>query len=332
MSAIRIGFIGTGGNGRGHVKAMAQVAAAEVTAFADISDESLQLGLGVLGRAVPTFHDYREMLDKVPLDGVVISTPHTLHFEQVMTCLDRGLHVLIEKPMTCTSAHARAIIRKQEETGKVVLVGYQRHYEPRFRWVRQQLQDGVLGRLTFIQCFQGQNWLRDQEGKWRQQPELGGGGQLNDSGSHLVDVVLWLTGLAAAEVSAYVDNRGKAVDVNSAVNVHFTNGAVGNISILGDQVARGMWEDITIAGEKGVIWMRQGGQTHMAVADAMQTRQITDFGAAPATNKDLNFVETILGRAENQVPPLCGLRVIELTEAVWRAAAAGGGPVPVEGE
>ena len=50
---------------------------------------------------VPTFSDYTKMLKQVELDGVVIATPHTLHCEQIMTCLKAGLHVLSEKPMVC---------------------------------------------------------------------------------------------------------------------------------------------------------------------------------------------------------------------------------------
>lgn len=325
---IRVGFIGTGGNARGHIAAVAALPNVSIGGFADPSAESLQAAIERLGREVPTFADYKELIANVPLDAVVISTPHTLHYEQVMYALDHGLHVQVEKPMTCTSAHAREVIAKQKETGKVVSVGYQRHFEPRFRWVREQIASGRIGRVTFIQCFQSQNWLRGQRGKWRQVPELSGGGQLNDSGSHLVDIILWVTGLEAEEAMAYIDNRGVPVDVNSAINVRFTNGAIGNISIVGDQVARGMWEDITIAGEKGIMWLRQGGQLWIADEENPEPTQVTEFGE-PMGHKDENFIQAIRGEAEIQVPPICGLRVIELTEAVWRAAESGG-PVKVE--
>ncbi len=325
---IRLGFIGTGGNARGHVAQMNRLADVEIVAFADPSAQSLKLATERLGRSVPTFGDYREMIEGSKLDAVVISTPHTLHYEQAMYALEHGLHVEVEKPMACTSAHARALVQKQRETGKVLCIGYQRHFEPRFRWVRDQIASGRIGRVTFLQCFQSQNWLRSQRGSWRVDPGLGGGGQLNDSGSHLVDIVLWITGLEAMEASAYIDQRGERVDINAAVNVRFTNGALGNISIVGDQVAKGMWEDVTIAGDKGIIWMRQGGQVWIATEEALEPTQVTDFGPAIG-GKDQNLVDAILGRAQVQVPPICGLRVIELTEAVWRAAEQGH-PVAVE--
>lgn len=328
QDTIRVGFIGTGGNARGHIAAMDKIAGVEVGAFADPSEASLQQAEERLGRRVETFYDYKEMVDQVPLDAVVISTPHTLHYEQVAYCLSKGLHVQVEKPMTCTSADARSLISQVEATGKVLCIGYQRHFEPRFRWVKEQIDSGKLGRITFTQCFQGQNWLRSQQGKWRLDPALSGGGQLNDSGSHLVDILLWITGLEAEEVSAFVDFRGEQVDINSAVNVRFTNGAVGNISILGDQVASGMWEDVTIAGEKGIIWLRQGGRAWISTEDAPDATEVTDFGVSVG-NKDENFIAAIRDGAEVQVPPICGLRVIELTEAVWRSAERSA-PVKVE--
>jgi predicted dehydrogenase len=319
LSEIRVGFIGTGGNGRGHIAANTKIPGVTIAAFADPSAESLSLALERAGFPVPTFSSAEEMIAQVPLDAVVISTPHTLHFQQVMYALDHGLHVLVEKPMVCSSADARAVIAKQKETGKVVCLGYQRHFEPRFRWVREQIASGRIGRVTFIQCFQSQNWLRNQQGKWRLEPEMSGGGQLNDSGSHLVDIILWVTGLEAEEVTAYVDNRRSRVDVNSAISVRFTNGAIGNISVVGDQVANRMWEDVTIAGDRGIMWLRQGGNLFIATEGALEPTRVTDFGPAVG-NKNENFIQAIRGAAQVQVPPVCGLRVIELTEAVWRAA------------
>ena len=322
---IRIGFIGTGGNARGHIRTVAGLEGTEVVAFADPSEAALEAAQERLDKPVPTYSDYIEMLDSEKLDGVVISTPHTLHYEQVMAALDRGIHVEIEKPMACTSAHAREIMQKQEETGLVVLIGYQRHYDQRFRWVRQKIAEGLIGRVTLTHVFQGQNWLRSQQGAWRLVPELSGGGQLNDSGSHVVDILLWITDLEAEEMFAFVDNRGEKVDINSAVTVKYTNGAVGTITIVGDQVASGMWEDITIAGENGIMWMPQDGRLMVSTEDQPKPTEVTDFSDADLYpgGKDQNFIDAIRGEGEVQVPPICGLRVIELTEACWRAAESG---------
>ncbi len=117
------------------------------------------------------------------------------------------------------------------------------------------IQSGQIGKLTFVAALQGQEWLRGTKGTWRQKPELSGGGQLNDSGSHLVDIILWVSDLQPATVFAQIDNRGSKVDILSSLTVQFKDGAIGTISIVGD--APGWWEEITFYGEKGAVYVRR---------------------------------------------------------------------------
>ena len=79
-----------------------------------------------------------------------------------------------------------------------------------------------------------------------------------------------------------------------------------------------MWEDITIWGSKAVVYMRNGIITYKTPSEASEPQ-----GLPGATPPDQNFVDAILGRDEVQVPPECGLRVIELTEAAWESARTG---------
>ena len=155
----------------------------EVVGLADVSEESFGRLFERLAEAegIPRFTDYKEMLDSVEMDAVEISTPHTLHFEQIMEGLDRGLHVLTEKPMVCTVDHARQVIVRSEEVDRILMVSYQRHFAPQFRFIRNQILGGEVGEVQFISALQDQNWYRSQQGKWRQAHALSGGGQLNDS-------------------------------------------------------------------------------------------------------------------------------------------------------
>jgi len=180
----------------------------------------------------------------------------------------------------------------------------------------------VIGKVHFVSAIQAQNWYA-QTKKWRGDPKLSGGGQLNDSGSHLVDIVLWMTGLKPAEVFAYTDNMGSQVDVVSALTVRFANGAMGNFSVVG-YTPQGFFETIQIWGKKGVfrigpglIWEYDG-----------KSEDLSDK-ARDYSNPDENFVAAILGKAEIEVPGVCGLRVIQLTQAAWDSAAKGA-PVKVK--
>ena len=328
MEKIRVGFIGCGGNASGHIGRVLDIPEAEVVALCDVDQASLQRAKERNSQAaeLPEFTHYQEMLEQVELDAVEISTPHTLHFEQIMAALDKGLHVLTEKPMVCTVDHACQVIAKTEEAGKVLMISYQRHLEAQYRYVRNQIAAGELGDIQFISALQDQKWYQGTIGLWRQQMALSGGGQLNDSGSHLLDIVLWMTGLEVAEVQAYMEYLDSEVDINSALSLRFRNGALGTIAVVGNSPASGIWEDITIWGTKAVVYMRRG-QVFYKTQHSNEVYEVNNLPGS--TTPDQNFIDAILGRDQVQVPPECGLRVIELTEAAW-ASAASGQPVKVE--
>lgn len=321
---LRIGFIGSGGNARHHMGQMLSIPGVTVAAIADPNPAMVEAAHRQHASLAetPSFADYRQMLSSVPMDAVVISTPHTLHKEQILAALDAGVHVLCEKPLVCTVKDAQEVIAKRDAAGKVCLLSYQRHYQAEFRYIRARITSGELGAVTFVNALQCQNWKNGTRGTWRQDPALSGGGQLNDSGSHLVDIILWITGLEPETVSAFIDNCGTPVDINSALTVRFRNGAQGNISIVGDAVD---WhEDVTIWCEKGFFLMRNG---RLQVSDA--SGRCTFDQLRGGSNPDRAFVEAIRSGGPVDSPFECGLRVIELTEAAWRSAAEGGRPVTV---
>jgi len=316
---IRIGMIGCGGIANGHVKRVLEVPEAQIVALNDVSEASIERMHGNIPetRELPVFDDYKDMLAKVEMDAVEIATPHTLHFQQSMDCLDRGLHILLEKPMVCRVEHAKKLIAHAKEKDRIIVLSYQRHYQPPFRYIKKVVEEGQIGEVTFISALQCQQWKRGTAGKWRQDPALSGGGQLNDSGSHLLDIILWTTGLAVDEVYGYIDNCGTPVDINSAISLKFKNGAQGTVSVVGD--APCWYEDFTIWGEKGVLFYRNGQLSHCGPdGQISQPEELPEGG-----NPDKNLIDAILGRDIVWAPPVYGLRVIELTEAAWKSAELG---------
>lgn len=319
---VRIGFIGVGGIAHGHVNRLKKRPEVSIVAMADPSQESIARIKDRQGlQDVPAFSDYQDMLAKVEMDGVVIASPHTLHFEQIMACLDKGCHVLTEKPMVCRQDHAKQVLAKADEKQKILMISYQRHYFPEFIYIKDRIQSGALGELTFVSALQGQDWLRGCRGTWRHTMELSGGGQLNDSGSHLVDIILWVTGLRAAEVFSFIENFDVPVDINSATSIRFTNGALGSITVMGD--CPGWWEDITFLGKEGVMYYRNGRLFENIRANGRDVVEVSRDNLPAGGDPDNNFVDSILGLDEPKTPGVCGLRVIELTEGAWESAKTG---------
>jgi predicted dehydrogenase len=335
---VRIGLIGCGGIMGSHISNLRAINQAEIAALADVKRAQMAATVAKHPQldGLPQFSDYRKMIEKVELDGVVIATPHSLHFEQITTCLNAGLHVLIDKPMVCSVQHARQVVKLVEKTGKAMMISYQRHFSPAWRLVKRMMEQGKLGKLTFVSALQAQDWLRWTKGGWRHNPRLSCGGQLNDAGSHLIDALLWATGLQPDTVFAQINNRGTKVDILSGVTVRFRGGAIGTMSVVGD--APGWWEDIAFYGERGGLYVRRD---YLRMPDdrlfqtsrgrslfSAELKELT-FRSKYSSNADRNFVDSILGKDEPQTPAVCGLRVMQLTEAAW-ASARIGAPVKVK--
>ena len=323
---VRVAFIGSGGIINWHVDRL-KGTQSEIVALADTSKQSIA---NIKSRQpqlkdVPEFESWEEMLKEVELDAIEIGSPHTVHYEQICAALDKGLHVLCEKPMTCSSKDARDVIARAKKAKKIVAVSYQRHYQGGYRFLKNLVDSGKLGKIEYVAAFQAQEWLKATKGSWRQQKSLSGGGQLNDSGSHLMDMLMWTTGLQAEEVSARMEFFGTEVDINSALNVKFTSGAIGTVSVIGN--APSWHEDFTIYGSEGAVYNRNGKITYQVGFH----EPVLELQSAPDwMDPDKNFIGAILGNCEIGCPPEIGLRVIEITEAAWRSYEKNGTPVKVE--
>lgn len=327
MDKVRIGLIGCGGFQRYRVGNLLKVKDAEIVALADTSEEQIALmrSAHAATAQLPSYSDYKEMVAKGGLDAVMIATPHTQHVDQILYCLEHGLHTLCEKPMVTTVTDAHKVIAARDKAGKQAMVSYQRHFQAEFRYIREKILSGEAGDVTYIAALQCQGWKKGTAGSWRQDLGLSGGGQLNDSGSHLIDIMLWSTGLQAASVSANIDNRGTAVDIDSALSIKFRNGALGTITVVGD--APKWHEDITIWCTRMMFAIRQDQGLTITYADGSRFKAENLIGG---TTADQNFVDAILGRGKIESPFECGLEVIRLTEAAWKSGENGGNTVSVD--
>lgn len=341
MKKLRLALIGLGNNMMGHIRRLEEMPEVEIVAGVDPAEAAHARTRERYPQltAMPIFADHNEMLRTVQPDAVEISTPHAFHCRQIVDSLQAGAHVLVEKPMVNSVAEAQEVLQARDAAGKIVLVSYQRHYQPAFRLIKHQVESGTLGEIQFIAALQNQQWyaakFRTPELPWRVKPELSGGGQLNDSASHLIDILLYVTSLEPRRVFSFQQSFKLEVDVNSAIAVRLANGADANISIVGNAPGIGgaVWEDITFYGSKGALYYRMLGQAQFK--PWLELRLIgqsepVDLGPWPAgSTPDANFVAACLGREPVLSPAECGLRVIQLTEAAWRSADTGQ-PVEVE--
>jgi len=244
-------MIGCGGNMRhAHVPRIKKDGAVDLVAAADpVRKQTDALQEQFKRKPIQIYTDYKEMLRKEDLDAVFVSSPHSMHYEQVSTALRKKLHVLCEKPLTVQSRHTKSLMALSKKQKRFLCVSYQRHYQAEYVYARELLASGAIGKIRGMVAYVTQRW--GAISGWRMEPEFSGGGMFMDTGSHLVAASLWVTGLEPESVSAFMDNDGKKVDINAVVNVKFKGGALGTLNTFGN--ARFHDERVAIHGSEGCL-------------------------------------------------------------------------------
>jgi predicted dehydrogenase len=306
-----MGFIGCGGVSRGHMRRLTDNPGAEIVALCDVNKDVMKEKAKLIGKKLPLYTDYEAMLAKEELDAAVICTPHTLHYQEAMDCLQRGIHVLVEKPMVCKVERARNLIAKAEETDRVLMVSYQRHYQPEYHWAHDYVVSGKLGKVFHLSSYLSQGWAGVTH-SWRGRKELSGGGELMDSGSHIVDIVCWVSQLEPVEVTAFVSNefaRDEEVDVLSSLSIRFSNRAIASISINGNSP---WYENHIFSGTGGTMIFGQETTLRMPDGKPGKIPKMPD-----PSSPDDNFVAVIQGKEKPLSTAQDALKVVQVSEAAY---------------
>ena len=322
-SVLRFGIVGTGGMGGVHAREIHGRRDARVVALCDTSEQALERAASWFGPAaadVARHTDLDGMLAAGGLDAVVIATPHTQHAAHIIAALEHGLHVLVEKPMATTAADARAITARAEAAGRVVAIAYQRHGSAGYRRAHEAIASGAVGDLRLVTVLIAQDCLENfiPGRTWRADPALSGGGHFMDTGSHINDMMLWVSGLEPESVMAHIDNFGTLVDVCSALSIRFRNGAVGTFAAT--SLSPEWREEFSFYGTKGVLNIR-GDEMRLQVK-GQDTVVLRGQGRDVRPVED--FIATVRGeRPAPQAPPVYGLRVAQVSEAAYKSAQSG---------
>lgn len=138
---------------------------------------------------------YRDILHDDRVEAIINTTPNNMHLATTRPAADEGKHVFLDKPIANTIRDARAITEACRREGVVLALGYQRRRENHFRWIRQQIDDGVFGQLVNAEA----NISRDRLGKidlssWRYTADGMPGGVMLQIGIHYTDVLEYLLG------------------------------------------------------------------------------------------------------------------------------------------
>ncbi len=316
-----MGIVGTGGMGGHHARELEARADAEVVALCDVSPRALARAAAYFQEHGATPKQYgvlADMLSREELDGVVIATPHTQHAEHITAALEAGCHVLCEKPMATTAADARAVTELAERRGRILAIAYQRHGDPFYRRAHEIVASGALGQIRLMTVLIAQDCLENfLPGRtWRADPALSGGGHFMDTGSHIVDMLLYVSGEQPAAVFANIDNYHTDVDVLTALSIRFASGAVGTLAAT--SLSPEWREEFSFYGDLGVLNLRGDMTLHLK---GQQPQKQEPSG--PSVTPVANWIAAIRGEAEVQAPPTYGLRVAQISEAAYASQRSG---------
>lgn len=170
---IRIGFIGVGGMGGGHVNACAKLKEQDNLEFLGVADcWKTRADAAAKKLETQAFSDYRNVLDIKEIDYVTIATPEHWHSKMTVDALDAGKSVYCEKPMTHSIPQAQEVIKKQQETGLAIQVGVQGMSDDSYSSAATAIEEGVIGQVVQAQIEYVRRY--NTQGPWRKVPSVDG--------------------------------------------------------------------------------------------------------------------------------------------------------------
>ena len=329
-TAARVGFIGLGMMARGHLGDILDHPGSRVVAICEPSDAAYDAAAAMFrerGLTVPPNEpDWRRWLATYAddLDAVVIVTPHVLHFEQAAACLEAGLDVILEKPMTMTAAEAEALIATRDRTGRTLMVAFQGTLSPRGGEARRLLHSGELGPILNISAVVWQDWATNTAGTWRQEPEASGGGFLFDTGAHMLNTVTDLAGEDFTEIAAWQEDDGHPVDIRSVVMGRLASGALVTMNACGRAIPS-CNSDVRFFTTGAIL--RTGIYGELLELQRAGRTRLRTIPVGAATSVWGTYLEVREGGTPNPNPPEVGLRMARLWDAIRLSARSGGAVV-----
>jgi len=328
--SLRAGLVGCGNITHTHARAAREAGLVPAAFFARDPRKAEAFSARYGGRACASW----EAFLAGPLDLVIIGSPSGLHAEQGIAAVERGLHVLVEKPIDVTRARGQALVSAAELRGVKLGVLFQGRLEPDLVRVRDFLREGGLGRVLLASARV--KWHRPHEyyssSPWRGTKALDGGAALVNQGIHTVDLLLWLLG-PVSRVRATTATRLHAIegeDVALAL-LEFASGAVATLEAT-TAAWPGYPRQLEISGTEGTLViegdrvvradLRSGATDLVRPAAGMEVAAAS--AVVPDATPHRRMIEDFARAIATGGAPACdgreGLRSLALVEAVYAAA------------
>jgi UDP-N-acetylglucosamine 3-dehydrogenase len=223
-SKLRLGVVGCGAFGESHLATFAGIPFAEVTAVADV-DQKRARTLASRYQVPRVSRDFRELCSLPDLDAISVVTTEDQHLEPVLSALEHGKHVFVEKPLATRLADAEKMLEAARKTDLILMPGHILRFETKYATVKEKLQSGRLGRIVSI--YAKRNRPKWQGSIYKRTPLV------LETAIHDLDAMLWYTGKKVRSVRCYEVSvePGKGADLTCAT-LKFEDGTLGLLQTM----------------------------------------------------------------------------------------------------
>ena len=328
---VRLGIVGLGNMGSGHVAGMHAIKRCELTAVCDVVPDKLRRYSDF-----KTFTSSAEMIRSGEIDAILLAVPHYDHTTIGIDALNNGIHVLTEKPISVHKADCERLIAAHTNKDLVFAAMFNQRTDPFYKRIRSVVQSGELGEIRRTACI-ATNWFRSESyyasGGWRATWAGEGGGVLLNQCPHTLDLFQWICGMPT-KVRAFC-NFGKFhnIEVEDEVTAYleYANGATGIfVATTGEAPGTSRLE---IAGDRGKLVFENDkitfDRTEMSVEEFCKTTseafaspkiwkcEIPENSHGPQHQGILqNFVNVILDGGDLIAPAAEGIHSVEFANAM----------------
>ena len=285
--------------------------------------------------------DFAAMLDEVAMEALVVASPHNLRGPHAIAALERGINVLVEKPMAVTAADARTIADLARKRGCHVLVPFGWNFKPYFGAARELVRSRRIGKIQHVsaqmaspigELMKGSDLPGTEKEMFRPDPETWanprtggyGWGQL----VHLLAGLFYLTDLVPKQVFAFVGRSELGADLFNAVALRFADDATCALSGAATvPIGEPFQVEIRLFGDAGMLLLdieRERLSLRRADGDNLDIPIAPGEGAYACVEPVNRFVDLCLGKSvENCADASVGLRSVEVVDAMLRSAKSG---------
>ncbi|MDR1406684.1 MAG: Gfo/Idh/MocA family oxidoreductase [Tannerella sp.] len=270
---VRLALVGTGSRGQYHLQNLTRIPHVEVAALCDNFEPHLRQAAAVCPQA-QLYTEYRKVLERKDISAILIATPLDMHAPITVDALEAGKHVFCEKSMALTLHDCLAMYRAYKNSGKVLYIGQQRLFDPKYIRAMEMIHDGTLGDIGGIRAywFRNNDWRRplpspDLERKinWRLYKAFSGG-LMTELATHQLQVGNWAMRMIPETVTGYGDivywKDGREVYDNVSLIYRYANGVKMTYESIISNKFLGLEEEIlcshgTMEPEKGKYYFEE---------------------------------------------------------------------------